>query len=425
MTTEAKVGLFTILALVLAIAIIMQLGHISFGGEPNYKITASFKYVNGLKPGALVRYAGVDVGKVRTVNTNGLGADVLMEIKDNIKIPKSSVITISSDGLMGEKFVNIYADGQEDYTYLSDGEMVKGTEEHSIESLVASASQTLEKVDKMITSMNNIIGNQQVQESLIASAVNLKNITESMDQAAAVIARMAGNNEGNINDIIQNMVLLTSSMQRTSYSVENMVNEMNGDGQMTENMRTAVANLASTSNRIEKMAANLEPVISDPQTAEELQSMIHNASDVSKRANKIMTKISSIQTKVGTDVLYSGKKSDLMVNADLRIYDNPNDFLLIGGDDIGGDNPTTNLQIGSGNNFFSGRMGLIDNKPGVGIDTYSGPWRFSVDAYDSDDIRIKLRGQYRIAPDVYLLGQVNDVNSKADRTTYLGIRREF
>lgn len=425
MTTEAKVGLFTMLALALALVIVVQLGHISFGEAPRYKITASFKYVDGLKPGALVRYAGVDIGNVRTVTTDGSGANVVLEIKNDIKVPKKSTVTISSDGLMGEKFVNIYSDGTGGDDYLAAGDTVQGTEERNITSLMASVSDTLDKVDKMVTSVNTVIGNPQVQDSLIESAVNLKNITGNIDQATAVIARMAGNNEGNVNEIVHNMVLLTASMQRTSSSVETMVNELNGDGQVTDNVRTAASNLASTSTEIENMAANLEPVIADPQTAEDLRSVLHNANAVSKKADNMMTKISSIKTKVGVDALYSGKKSDMMLNADLKIYNNPNDFLLIGGDDIGGDDPATNLQVGSGNNFFSGRIGLFDNKAGIGIDTYSGPWRFSVDAYDMDDIRVKFRGQYRLAPDTYLLGQVNDVNSKADRTTYLGIRREF
>lgn len=426
MTTEAKVGLFTIAALVLAMAIIVHLGHINFGSAPHYKITASFKYVDGLKPGALVRYAGVNVGSVKKVVTNGTGADATLDINEDIKIPRNSTVTISSDGIMGEKFINIYSDGSEaNGDYLADGDTVLGTEEHGIEQLVVSASKTLDKVDAMLTSVNNIVGNPQVQDSLIQSAVNLKQITANMDNATAGISRMVNNNEGNIDAIVHNMLLLTGSLQRTTSSVENMVNDLNGDGQMTSNIRTAVANLASTSARIENMAANIEPVISDPQTAKDLQNIIHNASSVSTKADHMMTKINSIKTKAGADVLYSGKKSDMMVNADLKIYSNPNDFLLIGGDDIGGDNPATNVEIGSGNGIFGGRIGLIDNKAGIGIDTYSGPWRFSIDAYDADDVRLKFRGMYRLAPELYFLGQVNDFNKSADRTTYLGIRKEF
>lgn len=425
MTTEAKVGLFTMIALALAVAVIVGIGHISFGEPPHYKITASFKYVNGLKPGALVRYAGVDVGDVRSVKADGLGAEVALEIKNDVKIPKTATVTISSDGLMGEKFIDIYSNGADDGVYMADGDNVNGTESATVETLVASASQTMEKVDQMVTSMNKIIGDPRMQDSIVESAVNLKNITTNIDRSTAVLARLAANNEGNVNDIVQNMTVLTASMQRTAGSVENMVDQLNGDGQLTEDIRTTVGNLASTSTRIENMAANLEPVVSDPQTAEDLKSMIHNASDVSKRADHMMKKISSIKAKAGADFLYSGKKSDMMINADLRLYSNPNDFLLIGGDDIGGDNPATNLQLGLGNGFFSGRLGLIDNKAGVGFDTYRGPWRFSVDAYDFDNIRVKLRGQYRLAPDLYLMGQVNDVNNSYDRTTYLGLRKEF
>ncbi len=426
MTTEAKVGAFTIMALILASVIIVQLGHISFGEPPHYSATALFKYVNGLKPGALVRYAGVNVGEVKAVKTDGTGAKVTLEIRKDVKIPKSSTVTIASDGIMGEKFVNIYSDGTDNGVYIADGDVVNGTEEYTIESLVASASQTLDKVNDLVTSMNKVLGNPEVQDSLVKTAANLKNITANMDEATAVLARVSINNEGNINDIIQNMTLLTSSMQRTAGSVETMVDQLNGDGQLTNDIRATVTNMSSTSARIEHMAANLEPVVSDPQTADDLQKIIHNAKNVSDRADNMMEKISSIKTKAGADILYSGGKSDMMLNADLKVYSNSsNDFLLFGGDDIGGDNPATNLQLGTGNDSFSGRIGLVDNKAGIGLDAYSGPWKFSLDAYDTDDIRLKLRGQYRLAPDFYLLGQINDVNKQADRAAYLGIRKEF
>lgn len=47
-------------------------------------------------------------------------------------------------------------------------------------------------------------------------------------------------------------------------------------------------------------------------------------------------------------------------------------FLLIGADDIGGDDSGTNLQIGTGNGIFTGRGGLVDDKVGVGVDLKAG-----------------------------------------------------
>ena len=425
MTIEAKVGLFTVTALALALAIVMHLSHFSFGEPPNYKVTASFKYVDGLKPGALVRYAGVDVGNVRTVTTDGVGAKVVLQIKNETKIPQNAVITISSDGLMGEKFVNIYAAEKKAALYLKNNDVVKGTEAHNIETLMTAASATMEKVDKLVTAMNKIIANPAVQDSIINSASNLKKITDNMNEATAVIARLSIANEGNINGMVRNMTAITANMQQTTGQIEKMMNQLNGDGQMAENMRGAIANLSATSARIDKMAANLEPVIADPDTAAELKSMIHNASDVSKRANKMMTKINSIHTKVGADFLYNGKESDMMFNADLKLYNDSGNFLLLGGDDIGGDNPATNLQLGAGNDFFSGRVGLVDNNPGIGLDTYLGLWKFSVDAYDDDKVKLKLRSQYKLSPDYYLVGQVNNLNDSAKRLTYFGLRKEF
>ena len=115
-----------------------------------------------------------------------------------------------------------------------------------------------------------------------------------------------------------------------------------------------------------------------------------------------------------------------MVNADVKVYTDPNSFLLIGADDIGGDDSGTNLQIGTGNGIFTGRGGLVDDKVGVGVDLKAGEkGKISVDAYDPNDLRVKLKGQYEVAQDTYLIGQIKDINDSDERAAYVGLRHEF
>lgn len=426
MSNEAKVGIFTMIGLSLLTGIIFYLNGFDFGKNKDYSFDITFNQVTGLKVGAGVSYAGIDVGRVSTIEAYKDKAKVTVVIKGDMKIAKDSLFTINSDGLMGEKFVSIMPPRHPSGEYLVAGESVQGVDEKGLDYLLSQAGVTLDDVRGLIKSMNEVLGNKKVQESLVQTAVNLKELTGNMNQIMEVMATLSVNNQQDIDKMIKNMSAMTDSMANAADEIELMISEFSGNGETAANMKVAIANLSETSKSIKNMATNMETVIGDPQTAQNLKNIIQNANNISQRADNMMSKVSSIEVKPGVETLYSGGQSQWMVNADVKVYTDPNSFLLIGADDIGGDDSGTNLQVGTGNDVFTGRGGLIDDKVGVGVDLKAGEKaKISVDAYDPNDLRVKLKGQYEVANDTYLIGQIKDINNSDDRAAYVGLRHEF
>ena len=418
MTNEAKVGAFTLLGIVVMAFIVVHLSGFSFGGDRDYKIQVRFSQVNGLKQGAAVRYAGVDIGKVTEIQPTDGGATVILKVKDKIKVPRESVFTISGEGLMGEKFINIIPTEEDMGDYLQPGDVVTGKPERGMESIMNTANATMEEMKELVRSMNRIVGNSDVQDSLIQTAMNLREITSAL-------SRMAVSNESDLRVMVHNLSRMSQNLMEASSSVNQMVDTFSGNGETAENLRVTIANLSNTSQRIDNMASNLEGVIADPGTAEDLRTVIHNARSVTQQADTMMAKVSSIHTDVGAEMLYSGGNKDWMANADLRIYSDPNSFLLLGVDDIGEGNKA-NVQVGRSNGYLTGRAGMIDSKAGIGLDAYAGDkWKISAEAYDMNNVAVKLRAQYEVAADTYVVGQINDVNKGDKRATYIGLRRTF
>ncbi len=425
MSNEAKVGAFTVIGVCLLVGIVLYLSGFNFGRNNDYTFDITFNQVTGLKPGANVTYAGIDAGKVIGIEAYQDKAKVTVKIKGEMQIAEDSVFTIASDGLMGEKFIAIIPPQHPQGGYMADGASVIGVDEKGLDYLFAQAGTTMADVQDLIKSMNAILGNQDVQNSLIQSAMNVRDITENMNQLMAVMAHLAVNNQQDVDRAIKNLSAMTTSMAHAADEIDMMITDFSGDGATAANLKTAVANLAAASNSARNIAANIETVAS-PENAEKMGHIINNIDNISSRADGMMDKVSSLQIKTGVDALYSGGESDWMVNADMRVYTDPNSFLLIGADDIGGDDSGTNLQVGTGNGIFTGRGGLVDDKVGVGIDVKAGEkGQISVDAYDPDDLRVKLRGQYELANDTYLVGQVKDINDSDERAAYLGVRHEF
>ncbi len=425
MTLEAKVGFFTVVALALAFAVIAHLGGFTFGKQPFYTVEAAFKNVDGLKPGAKVEYAGVKIGSVETIKTQGTGAVVTMKLRDLTKVPENSIVTITSDGLMGEKLVSIYTKGQGNGKYLKDGSVVMGTEPPNLNELMNTANKTLDRATDLLASMNAIVGNKEVQQSLIQSAINLRSITQNMNEATGVLAQMAKENHGNVDAIVVNLRQTTAGMNRTMGSIEQMVNQVEGNGELAENIKATVVNMKNISQKVEKMAANLEPVLANPQTASDVQQILNNTRSISVRANKAMNRLDEIKVKANTELLYGGKKKRANFDAQALIYPSPDEFLLLGGDGIGSSEQALNLQLGHKAGAFTYRIGMIDGHAGVGTDIAAGRWGFSADAYDFGDFRLKLRGQYCLSEGLYLVGQVDKANRSGQRETYFGLRKEF
>lgn len=424
MTTEAKVGSFTIVALALFSYMLVYLnGWGTDGGR--YEIEAVFDRVDGLKSGNLVRFAGVEVGSIQSVEPMEKGAKARLFIKQGVKIPQNSVVSIGSDGLMGEKFINILPPIEEPGAALAPGDVVNGRSPQGIEQMMEQTNTVLKDMHKLMESMNAMFGDPQVQQSLVASTVNIRELTENLNRMSSVLARMAVTNEADVRSMVQNLNQMSASMLRAAARAENMLADLDNNGETAANIREAVANLNVTSRRVEHMALALEDVVTDPKTSDNIKQALQNARNVTEKADRMMRRVSEIETDFSTEVLYSGGSDRFMTNADVKIKTSPHDFVLLGVSDIGEENKT-NLQIGSGSDKFTGRAGLMESKAGIGVDAkFSRDFQLSVDAYDPNDFRLKLRAAYALSPDTFLIGQTNNINKSEERESFIGIRHSF
>jgi phospholipid/cholesterol/gamma-HCH transport system substrate-binding protein len=110
---EVSVGIF-VLAGILALAYLsIKLGKLEVVGSSGYGITAEFSDIGGLKTGAEVEIAGVEVGRVTSITLKDYQALVNIRMKPDVKLQDDSIASIKTKGLIGEKFVQITPGGSE------------------------------------------------------------------------------------------------------------------------------------------------------------------------------------------------------------------------------------------------------------------------------------------------------------------------
>ena len=111
--SQLKLGIVVVAALAIAVFFAFMVG--GEGGLPwqRYHLKTRFPNVQGLKAGAVVRLAGVEVGQVSDVQFVGAQVEVTLELSEDVqdKITEQSRAMIGSISLLGETAIDINAVG--------------------------------------------------------------------------------------------------------------------------------------------------------------------------------------------------------------------------------------------------------------------------------------------------------------------------
>ncbi|MBW2434374.1 MAG: outer membrane lipid asymmetry maintenance protein MlaD [Deltaproteobacteria bacterium] len=127
-SVELGVGIFVIIGLICVGYLTIQLGQMRLLGDDHYFLNARFLSVSGLKAGAQVEIAGVEVGQVDSISldTKENVAMVRLKIKKNITLRDDVIASVKTSGLIGDKFVKLSPGGSDDI--LKPGDTITDTE---------------------------------------------------------------------------------------------------------------------------------------------------------------------------------------------------------------------------------------------------------------------------------------------------------
>ena len=137
-STEMIVGLFVFVGCMGFVYLSTQMGEFSFFSlKNNYRVESEFDNVTGLKVGAGIEIAGVNIGKVSAITLGEEGlAKVMMLVKKEIKLTSDAIASVRTQGLIGDKYIKITQGADEEM--LEDGGVIFETESSiDIEELVS------------------------------------------------------------------------------------------------------------------------------------------------------------------------------------------------------------------------------------------------------------------------------------------------
>ena len=110
---ELAVGIFVILGIICLGYLSIKLGKMEVFGNKGYEIYAVFSNSGGLKTGAPIVIAGVQVGRVKGVELDNYQARVVLNLSATVTIQEDAVASVKTRGLIGEKYLEITPGGSE------------------------------------------------------------------------------------------------------------------------------------------------------------------------------------------------------------------------------------------------------------------------------------------------------------------------
>ena len=431
-TTEAKVGLFTLLGIALFASCIIFLGRFDIFAVPTMHVTGNFQSVTGLKEGNTVRFSGVKVGKVASMVVTDKGVTVTMDIDKDVKIPTDSAFTMESDGILGDKFIQI-TPGRSTL-YLDDGSMITGDGKSELDKTMGQATKLMEAATTTLESMNGIIGDQKTQIALKHALQSTELIAQNTASITAQMNTMLANNSENISALTANMVGITRNMESLTNQMDANMKQFNADGQAGTEMRQIVNNLKTTTDSISKMAGAMEGVVTDPKSAADIKETLHNTAQLTTKLNRLTGgdvkagsdgKKSDLTTQIGAEVLYNPEDKKVRTDADVRLMTKDSIYTL-GISNVGNG---SNIDLTYGKQIFNEvylRGGLFDGKLGIGTDIGIGkPLSLSGALFDIRYGSYRIRSDIQLWKDTYAVGQWTWYGHDHSRVNYFGLRKIF
>lgn len=108
---ELIVGLFVLVGVICLGYLAIKLGKLELVGGDYYELQAEFSSTSGLKNGASVEIAGVEVGRIKNIGLKEDRAQVVLAIQDGITVFDDAIASIKTRGIIGEKFMELSPGG--------------------------------------------------------------------------------------------------------------------------------------------------------------------------------------------------------------------------------------------------------------------------------------------------------------------------
>lgn len=181
-TLEVRVGLFIISGVFFFALFIFAIGDISTYFQPGYRLRVLFETANGITEGSPVQYAGVEVGKIQTVQIKYLPersspvVELVVRLPSTITVRADDVAAISTFGLLGEKYLDL-TPGPGEGPILQANQQLFGKPPVSTEKIIERSNEVLTQLQQTLQGINSLVADPEARLYLKEAILEARDAT--------------------------------------------------------------------------------------------------------------------------------------------------------------------------------------------------------------------------------------------------------
>jgi phospholipid/cholesterol/gamma-HCH transport system substrate-binding protein len=465
MSNTVKVGIFMTAALAVLAYLIFQIEDLRLFGPEGRRVEAVFDSVAGLDDKAAVRVAGVRVGRVDGIRLVDRQAVVGLLLETPVTLTEGATATISSLGLLGDKFIELRA-GRPGGSPLPADAVLPGETPLGWDQAVAKFSDLGTALEESLTSLDPEATGRMIQDLLASLEATSGSVQELIEANRDAFGSSMANFDRFSGSLADELPRLTGQMERVLAQVESVMAENRGTlregldnvAEVAGAMRVSIDNLNQISGQVAAGEGSLGKLVASDEAHDQLTSTLEAMESGIDSLSETFGRVQSL----GLDLAFDGyvldeledTASSFTITLDpssssrfyrLGVVDDPRGRLRVrtetetvtGPDGASGttttetrtidDKFTLTAQFG----FVSGarrlRAGIFESTAGAAVDysLFEEKFRMSLEAFDfgrEDDLdpRLRLTGTWKVHPNVYLLGGLDDFLVDDRETLFLG-----
>jgi phospholipid/cholesterol/gamma-HCH transport system substrate-binding protein len=477
MSSEAKVGIFVVIGILILTYMSMKVGGLSFKRAKGYDVTVYFDSAAGLAEDVQVEIAGVEVGRVRRISLEKGKALVVLRINSNVRLTKDVKAIIRTKGILGDKYIEL-VQGSPSAPELKGGDViVKTVPTTDMDALMVTLGEVAKNINRLTDSLANVFGGEKGEASLRSIIESMEEMAETLNKTvqqnneditkiianfsdfSEILKDMGNTNSDDIRNIVVNVNRASEKMEDLIAGINDITTKINeGKGsigklvnkdEMIDNLTGALTSLNEISDKINRGEGSIGKLINEDETVENINTSLVSINDYLQKEDRYKTYLN-----------YRGEylfdNNELKSYLSLRIQPKEDKYYLFQiVDDPGGKEKVTDktvtgttpssthtvetdkdalkfsAQIAKRYYDIGLRGGLFESTGGVGLDYYlfNDRLTLSLEAFDFDPDRnahLKFKADYRPFKYIYITSGFDDfISNEGKESFFIGAGISF
>jgi len=290
------IAVFIVAGLSLFLVAIFVIGSKQNMFTSTMKINSVFETVSGLLEGSIVRFNGISVGTVDKINIiSGDKVMVEMIVVSSVRkfIKRDSQVKIISEGLIGNKIVDITPGGQ-DVPSVDEGGWLVSVKPVEAEDIMKSLKETGDNASIVTKDLASIVAKVNNGDGTLGQLINNNSLYNGVDSTMRGFATSSG---------MINMVL-----SKIASSVDVISTEVIP---MTQKIRSITEDIAEISRKMNSSESVVGTLLTDTSFANNLKSVMRNADQTTANLEQGSFSFSQNMEALKHNFLFKGYFEDI------------------------------------------------------------------------------------------------------------------